>query len=1103
MKDLVTSKHSAVRAGEKSALGHAGFFVLRTPLVSLDEFFAWSDGLAASAAGGPEQADAIAADRIRLRGWLRKRLSCPVLREALFLASASLATSIPVWLAAPESERGQKVEHALVRYFSRMASRPTPFGLFAGCSLGRIGARTELTLAPRAEYRRFTRLDQGRVAALTSTLVADPALRQHLHYSCNSTLFLGAGRWRYVESRPGASAKMTYHLVAVEPSAYLDAALASAEHGASLDTLVQVVVDSTPGVERADAEAFVSSLISSQLLCADLEPQVTGEEPLIRLRNRLRELELSHLAPAVQGVSELLSTIDRGGLGQPTETYQQLTQSLSAWPVAASTAPLVHVDLWKPVAAAQLDEALVSEVRRGVTLLTRLARSRPESGLTRFKDAFRARYDAQSVPLLRALDPECGIGFDQQQGLGDEVAALLGELTLKPHESLTPTAFSVVDGLLLQWLTTALQERAAQIEITEADLAALPASPKLPAFVAVLGAALAEVETDDAAIDPARWRFRLDAVLGPSAISLLGRFCHADPALHQQVAALAAAEQAADPEVLFAEIAHLPHGHSANIALRPPLRDYEIPLLCPAGVLPAHQLALGDLWLTLEGDQLILSSRRLQRRIVPRLGNAHNYAHPRNVNIYRFLCALQDEDRPPAPGWSWGPLAAAEYLPRVVSGRLILAPARWQLAGEPLRKIISEPELTSRFFALSELRQARRLPRLITLIEGDNALLVDLDNVLSVEAFLDQIKGRSSILIEEYLLGPGRSPVSGPEGRFANELIIPLCQSATAERFPRSAPARARSALPTVYPPGSEWLYCKLYTGMASADRVLLQCIRPLVGELLGRGAIDRWHFIRYSDPGWHLRLRFHGDPRVLETVVLRRLAEGTAPLLADGQLARMQLDTYEPEWERYGGDYGLALSEALFTADSQAALVIVGGVVGDAQAKLRWQAALVSMAGLLRDLFPDPAQRLAVVAAAQRDFATELRLDGASTQRIGARFRAERADLEALLDATDGLLRGPPVVQAVRQRSASLTTIAQQLQVAEQEGRLTSPLTLLARSYLHMTANRILRSTARPQEAIIYDFLARLYRSRVARGRRVAAGATASPQSAPGLVDL
>jgi hypothetical protein len=56
------------------------------------------------------------------------------------------------------------------------------------------------------------------------------------------------------------------------------------------------------------------------------------------------------------------------------------------------------------------------------------------------------------------------------------------------------------------------------------------------------------------------------------------------------------------------------------------------------------------------------------------------------------------------------------------------------------------------------------------------------------------------------------------------------------------------------------------------------------------------------------------------------------------------------------------------------------------------------------------------------------------------------------------------------------------ELGLREAAGRLSVPRTELAQSYLHMHANRLLRSLQRQQEFVLYDFLSRQYESRNAR---------------------
>src|SRR5262245_46848109 len=121
----------------------AGFFALRTPLLPFDELLAWSDGLRAPAANtAPEIDSALRADRAVLTSRLLAAWARPEVREAVFVASPELD-------AALERSAQEKAQRGLVAYFARMAGRATPFGLFAGCSVGEVQRCTNLELGGR------------------------------------------------------------------------------------------------------------------------------------------------------------------------------------------------------------------------------------------------------------------------------------------------------------------------------------------------------------------------------------------------------------------------------------------------------------------------------------------------------------------------------------------------------------------------------------------------------------------------------------------------------------------------------------------------------------------------------------------------------------------------------------------------------------------------------------------------------------------------------------------------------------------------------------------------------------------------------------------
>ena len=234
----------------------SGFFVLRTPLLAFDELRAWSANVQASTADR-----AALTERLRL-AWHRSEV-----REAVFLASPELDTALQHESSSADNAAIARALRSFAAYFARMSARSTPFGLFAGSSVGRLGARTQLTLPPRSAYRRHTRLDMDYLSSLVTALESDPMIRQTLRYRPNTSLYPAGGRLHYAESRVDTARGRTYHLVAVDESPELQATLARArEHdGAYVSELADGLVKDLD-VPLVEAAEFVDELVTSQLL---------------------------------------------------------------------------------------------------------------------------------------------------------------------------------------------------------------------------------------------------------------------------------------------------------------------------------------------------------------------------------------------------------------------------------------------------------------------------------------------------------------------------------------------------------------------------------------------------------------------------------------------------------------------------------------------------------------------------------------------------------------------------------------------------------------------------------------------------------------------
>ncbi len=960
----------------------------------------------------------------------------------------------------------------------RAAARPTPFGLFAGCTTGTIGARTCLRFEGMSRYRRHTRLDMDYLWNLAEAVERDPDLRRELEYQPNSSLYQVGDRLLFAEAQPGQTGR-SYRLVAVGATPYLMETLARAREGARLDTLAAALVDDD--ITRADADEYITELADSQVLVANVRPQLTGAPPTEALAATLGRYEGSaHLARQLDAAADGLTALDADGIGVPAERYHAVASVLDGLPASPEPSRFVQVDLTKPAAEVTLGAAVVPELLRGVEVLHSLSRYRQHEGLRQFREQFTRRYETREVPLAQALDEENGIGFERSDSPSSEVAPLLAGVPLRRDQDHS-VRWARRDAFLLDKLTRALAAGSSEITIEAAGAAAVRDrnTPPLPDAFHVLASIVADSEQ---AMKREDFEVVLHAASGPSGARLLGRFLHADQELHQLVQAHLTAEEAVHPERVFAEVVHLPEGRVGNILSRPALRGYEIPYLGRSGAPADRQLPLSDLLVSVQGERIMLRSRRLGSEVVPRLTTAHNHIG-RGLGVYRFLCALQFQQVTPGIMWDWGPLALVPFLPRVVSGRVILSRARWNL-GEAELAAFREPRGARQFAAVQRLREQLRLPRYLALADGDNELLIDLDNVLSLEALAHEVRGRMSAPLVEMIPGPDQLCASGPEGPFTHQVIVPFVRSSP---HPAAQPAR-RSAAPSCarrFPPGSEWLYVKLFTGTATVDEVLLRVARAVQSSLAAGGA-DQWFFIRYGDPDWHLRIRVHGVPDRLLGETLPLLHRATGPLLETGQLWRVQLDTYEQEVERYGGEAGTRLAERVFHADSEAVLATMRQLTGDAGAELRWRVALRGIDLLFDDLGLTLEQKRAIAQQARRGYGSEFGADGNFSRGVSRRYRQERASVETLLDPH----QDPPPelaasLQALHQRSTLLASAAHELRTLADAGRLSVDLTELAMSLAHMHVNRMLRSAPRAQELVLYELLDRAYSSRAARRSR------------------
>ncbi|MCD4794096.1 MAG: lantibiotic dehydratase family protein [Bacteroidales bacterium] len=690
-----------------------------------------------------------------------------IIKEAFYLASPNLFSKIIKQTEGKITDKKeiQKLEQSVFKYISRLSSRSTPFGLFASVSAGELSDKTDIKLPPVTKNKRNLRLDMNYLVSLSIELSKVPEIKKQLKFYPNSSLYTVDDKLRYVEYQYIKS-KRVHHIVAVDNSEYLERILKVAEKGADIKNLTEVLIDDE--ITYEEAESFINELIESQILISELEPAVTGDDFLNQILNVINKfngvnsykLKIQNLINAIEDVNSLQIGID-------ITKYEQITGKIKDLYPEFDTKYMFQADMLKPVKDLTVSHKITEDILKGIEVLNRFTEKPTETNLTRFKDAFYERYEDAEIPLLNALDTELGIGYLQDNSGTGVLSPLVDDLFLPgTGNNIAKINWTSVNSFLLKKCNEAIKDNKHEIIITDNEIKKYTKEAvwnDLPATIHAMVQIYKSGSNEEIFLQNAG---------GSSAVNLLGRFAHTDNRFKELIKNVIDYEENENSDKIFAEIVHLPESRTGNILLRPAIRKHEIPYLAKSAVDDEYTIHPKDLMISVKRNKIILRSKKLNKEIIPRLGNAHNYSF-NALPVYQFLCDMQTQNLRGGIGFYWGPLENEfKFLPRVKYKNIIFSFAKWRIIKEDFEHILKIKDDKKLLSEIKTWREMNNIPVWAALEDGDNKLTLNFENLLSIKTLISLIKNRQNFILSEFILNEQNAFIKDKEDYFANEFIF-------------------------------------------------------------------------------------------------------------------------------------------------------------------------------------------------------------------------------------------------------------------------------------------------------------------------------------------
>lgn len=778
------------------------------------------------------------------------------LDDKYFLNAIELASPVFYGIIKNKINDGQaltkKENLTLKKYINRIHFRSTPFGLFSYVGISAWQKTTQNNdLRPEKEMLvAFHKHDQEEKEKKPT-------------YFTNKSIYKVDKELRYLKREPDKNEILDWKIYSIRSSNLLRKLVTYCTDGKTQAQAIQYVKEHQE-VSIAEASDFIDELIKIQLLYPE-NLQGPVKKSILSKQNTI-VIEQKNVTDKLIQKGHTISSLGYVNLFNENTEY--------------------------------LDNQHITLIHEAINCLRALCPQKEIHRLNKYKRKFVQKYDRKPVQLLQSLDPEIGIAYIESAS-NDSLNSVIKDVHFgQSNSTVTSIDWGKSHRLLLRKIQQVGQSKT--LEISDKDLLDILPKERSKSLSSSLSVVFM-INHENKII--------IENIGGASALSLLGRFTE-NPKIDALVKDIAKTEVSINDDVIFAEINSLVSNKYLNINQRNNPYIYEICIGIPCN--HENQIPLNDLYIFYVQNDLILYSKTLKKRIIPRLSSAYNYDID-SLPAFQFLCDLQYQGlnydlniglHDFFPGLS--------FYPRIIHKEIILQLAIWFFEGDALRMLKNADHKNS-IKLVDEYFSLNHIPQKIALIEHDKFLVFNLDKLEEKDFFIECIKGMDKVKIREH---PYDTSNFHQQSKQFIASIINLEKIYSNIPFPMARPKKINDhILP------NDWLYLKIYCHPKRSEELLYK-IEEIIKILFEQKELQQWFYINYNDPEYHLRIRLKLDKGIITSHVQKQI-NFFYSLHLKGYIHRIGIDTYQPEYERYGVKL-MHYAETLFFRDSEYCLSLI-----------------------------------------------------------------------------------------------------------------------------------------------------------------------------------